>query len=234
MDDYLYRIIRARRENVGEADDLLGLLVTTPNLSDKLIRDQLLTMLIAGHDTSTALLAWVWFLLGSYPEIMQQAQAEVNTVLGSEPPTSAHMSQLCFLEQVVKETLRLYPPIHLGTRMAATDLEFQGYRIPAGARILYSIYLSHRHPQYWPNPDHFDPDRFTPEREKALPPFLYVPFGGGVRICLGFLFSQIEAKVVLARILQNFTLDLIDEQVHPHMGATLEPRPGVMMRVQAN
>jgi cytochrome P450 len=116
--------------------------------------------------------------------------------------------------------------------MAATDLEFQGYRIPAGQRILYSIYLSHRHPKYWPNPDQFNPDRFTPEREKALPPFLYVPFGGGARICLGFLFSQIEAKVVLARILQKFTLELVEDKVSPHMGATLEPRPGVMMRVQ--
>jgi cytochrome P450 len=232
MDNYLYRVIQARRENVGEADDLLGLLVTTPGLSDALIRDQLLTMLIAGHDTSTALLAWVWVLLGSHPEAMQRAQAEVNAVLGSQSPTPAHMAQLCYLEQVVKETLRLYPPIHLGTRMAATDLEFQGYQIPKGARILYSIYLSHRHPKYWPNPDHFDPDRFTPEREKALPPFLYVPFGGGARICLGFLFSQIEANVVLARILQNFTLELLDDKIHPHMGATLEPRPGVMMRVE--
>ncbi|MFC1976498.1 cytochrome P450 [Chloroflexota bacterium] len=231
LDEYLYRIIRTRRENVGEANDLLGLLVTTPDLSDELIRDQLLTMLIAGHDTSTALLAWVWYLLGSHPEAMSQAQAEVDTVLGSEAPTPAHVSQLCYLEQVVKETLRLYPPIHLGTRMATTDLEFQGYRIPAGQRVLYSIYLSHRHPKYWSYPEQFDPDRFTPEREKALPPFLYVPFGGGARICLGFLFSQIEAKVVLARILQNFTLELADERVCPRMGATLEPNPGVMMQV---
>jgi cytochrome P450 len=232
MDNYLYHIIRARRQNIGEANDLLGLLITTPNLNDELIRDQLLTMLIAGHDTSTALLAWVWYLLGTHSAAMRQAQAEVDTVLGNESPTSAHLPQLCYLEQVVKETLRLYPPIHLGTRMAVRDLEFQEYRIPAGARLLYSIYLSHRHPKYWPNPDQFDPDRFTPEREKALPPFLYVPFGGGARICLGFLFSQIEAKVVLARILQRFTLELVDNRVHPHMGATLEPRPGVIMRVQ--
>ncbi len=232
MDDYLYQIIRARRENVGEANDLLGLLVTMPALSDDLIRDQLLTMLIAGHDTSTALLAWVWLLLGQHPAAMRQVQAEVDTVLGDDAPTPAHLSGLCYLEQVVKETLRLYPPIHLGTRSAAADLEFQGYRIPAGSRVLYSIYLSHRHPNHWPNPDQFDPDRFAPEKEKAMPPFLYVPFGGGPRICLGFLFSQIEAKVVLARVLQKFTLELLDDRVHPHMGATLEPRPGVKMRVQ--
>ncbi|MBN1992738.1 MAG: cytochrome P450 [Anaerolineae bacterium] len=231
QDDYLYHLIRARRENVGEANDLLGQLVTDPDLSDELIRDQLLTMLIAGHDTSTALLAWVWYLLGSHPEAMQRIQIEVDSVLGGNSPSPAQLSQLCYLEQVVKETLRLYPPIHLGTRMAATDLEFQGYRIPAGQRVLYSIYLSHRHPKYWSKPNQFDPDRFSPEREKALPPFLYVPFGGGARICLGFLFSQIEAKVVLARILQNFTLELIDEKVSPHMGATLEPRPDVMMRI---
>jgi cytochrome P450 len=231
LDDYLYRIIQARRKNIGEATDLLGLLVTTPDLSDELIRDQLLTMLIAGHDTSTALLAWVWYLLGSHPEVMQRIQIEVDSVLGGDSPSPAQLSQLCYLEQVFKETLRLYPPIHLGTRLAATDLEFQGYRIPAGQRVLYSIYLSHRHPKYWSNPDQFDPDRFSPEREKALPPFLYVPFGGGARMCLGFLFSQIEAKVVLARILQKFTLELVDEKVSPRMGATLEPRPGVMMRI---
>jgi cytochrome P450 len=231
MDDYLYHIIRARRKNVGEANDLLGQLVADPDLSDELIRDQLLTMLIAGHDTSTALLAWVWYLLGSHPEAMQRIQIEVDSVLGGNSPSLAQLSQLCYLEQVVKETLRLYPPIHLGTRMAATDLEFQGYRIPAGQRVLYSIYLSHRHPKYWSKPNQFDPDRFSSEREKALPPFLYVPFGGGARICLGFLFSQIEAKVVLARILQNFTLELVDEKVGPHMGATLEPKPGVMMRI---
>jgi cytochrome P450 len=232
IDDYLFNLIRMRRAAPGETDDLLGLLVKTPDLSDDLIRDQLLTMLIAGHDTSTALLAWALYFLGRYPNVMAQAQDEVDAVLGCEIPAPAHLSELPYLEQVIKETLRLYPPLHLGTRIAATDLEFQNYHLPAGERILYSVYLTHRHPRYWSHPAQFDPTRFTPEQEKSRPPFTFVPFGGGPRICLGVLFAQIEAKVVLARILQNFRLELINDQVRPYMGATLEPHPGVIMRIR--
>jgi cytochrome P450 len=192
----------------------------------------MLTMLIAGHDTSTALLAWTLYLLGRHPKALGRVQAEVDRVCGTELPASTHLSELDYLEQVIKETLRLYPPIHLGTRVAVTELQFQNYRIPAGSRVLYSIYLTHRHQQYWPDPNRFDPERFTREQERRRPPFTFVPFGGGPRICLGFLFAQIEAKAVLARILQKFSLKLVDDGVHPHMGATLEPRPGVMMRVQ--
>jgi cytochrome P450 len=232
IDDYLFNLIRMRRAAPEETDDLLGLLVTTPDLSDDLIRDQLLTMLIAGHDTSTALLAWALYFLGRYPNVMAQAQDEVDAIIGCKIPAPAHLSELRYLEQVIKETLRFYPPLHLGTRIAATDLEFQNYHLPAGERILYSVYLTHRHPRYWSHPEQFDPTRFTPEQEKSRPPFTFVPFGGGPRICLGVLFAQIEAKVVLARILQNFRLELINDQVRPYMGATLEPHPGVIMRIR--
>jgi cytochrome P450 len=232
VDDYLFDLIRMRRAVPGETDDLLGLLVTTPNLSDDLIRDQLLTMLIAGHDTSTALLAWALYFLGRYPHVTAQTQEEIDAVVGREIPSPTHLSELRYLEQVIKETLRLYPPLHLGTRVTATDLEFKNYHLPAGERILYSVYLTHRHPRYWPNPEQFDPTRFTPEQENSRLPFTFVPFGGGARICLGVLFAQIEAKVVLARILQNFKLELIKDRVRPHMGATLEPYPGVIMKVR--
>jgi cytochrome P450 len=201
-------------------------------MSDDLIRDQLLTMLIAGHDTSTALLAWTLCLLGQHPDVLQQVQAEVDAVLGAEPPAFEQLNGLKYLEQVIKESLRLYPPIHLGMRIAATDLEFQGYHIPAGARVLYSIYLSHRMPEYWPDPEKFDPDRFRPEQNRTRPAFVYVPFGGGPRICIGFAFAEVEVKVVLARLLQMFELTLLNDDVHAHMGATLEPRPGVMMKAK--
>jgi cytochrome P450 len=232
LDDYLYQIIDARRNAPGQADDLLGLLVATPGLSDEIIRDQLLTMLIAGHDTSTALLAWALYLLGRHPAVLAQAQAEVEAVLGCQPPTLAHVSELRYLEQVINETLRLYPPIHTGLRLAAEDLEFQGYRIPAGTRVMYSIYLTHRLAEYWPEPDRFDPDRFSPERGHARPPYTFLPFGGGPRNCIGLAFARVEAKVVLARILQNFDLKLTRTSVRPGMGATLEPRPGVVMQVR--
>lgn len=232
MDAYLYQIIRQRRANPGSSDDLLGHLVSIPTMSDDLIRDQLLTMLIAGHDTSTALLAWVLYLLGKHPEAMHKAQAEVDQVIGHHQPTMAHLNQLTYLDQVIKETLRLYPPIHIGNRQAKDDLTVQNYHVPAGTRVMYSIYLSHRHPEHWPDPERFWPERFDKQTGGKQPPFTYVPFGGGPRNCIGAAFAQIEAKAVLARILQTVELRLTAKHVRPSMGATLEPHPGVMMQIR--
>jgi len=205
------------------------LLIRTPGMSDGLIRDQLLTMLIAGHDTSTALLAWSLYLLGKHPGELERVRAEVDQMAGRQPPDLETVNRLERMDQVIKEALRLYPPIHIGNRKAAIDLEFKGYEIPAGTRVVYSIYLSHRQEKYWPDPKRFDPDRFSPEQSQARPHYAYVPFGGGPRNCIGLAFAQVEVKIVLARILQNFDLELLDTRVRPHMGATLEPRPGVRM-----
>jgi cytochrome P450 len=232
LDTWLYEIIQARRAATGQADDLLGLLVTTPGMSDDLIRDQLLTMLIAGHDTSTALLAWALYLLGRHVDIMRRLQDEIDAIAGDNVPTYKTVSHLKYLDQVLKESLRLYPPIHAGMRIAATDLTFHRYHIPAGTRVLYSIYLSHRQEEYWPEPNKFDPERFSPEQNRNRTPLTYVPFGGGPRNCIGAAFGLVESKVVLTRIFQKFQLKLTQTNVHPHMGATLEPRPGVMMQVQ--
>jgi len=231
LDAYLYQIIRERRAAGAPTDDLLGLLVSAPGMSDDLIRDQMLTMLIAGHDTSTALLAWTLYLLGRHPEILARVQAEVDDVLGSALPDYTQVNRLKFLDQVVKESLRLYPPIHASMRVAADDLNFQGVHIPAGTRLLYSIYLTQRQPQYWPQPEQFDPERFGPTQNQHRPAFTYVPFGGGPRNCIGATFGLVEAKVVLARIFQRFNVKLVQPNIHPHMGATLEPRPGVLVQV---
>lgn len=231
MDEYLYRIIQLRRENLGHPTDLLGGLIAS-GMSDDLIRDQLLTMLIAGHDTSTALLAWALYLLTTNEAVMAQAREEVDRVLGDRTPVLEDASQLTYLDQVIKETLRLYPPIHLGSRIAAHDFAFGDYDIPAGTRVLYSIYLTHRHPQYWSNPHAFDPSRFAPEIARQQPPYTYLPFGGGARNCIGTAFAQVEAKVVLARILQTFDLRFVGGKVSPKMGATLEPQPRVMVEVR--
>jgi cytochrome P450 len=230
LDYYLYHVIRARRRTSSLGKDLLTTLIKA-GLDDALIRDQLLTMLIAGHDTSTALLSWAWWLLGSHPAILARARQEVDEVLANEPPTAGALSELHFLENVIKETLRLYPPIHLGNRVAATDLEFDGHCIPAGRRVLYSIYLAHRDPAHWSDPDRFDPDRFDTHRSRERPAFTYLPFGGGRRNCIGRTFAQVEATVVLARILQTTDVCLAQRRVRVHMGATLEPRPGVQMFV---
>jgi cytochrome P450 len=227
LDDYLYQIIYLRRDIPG--DDLLGLLIAA-GMPDALIRDQLLTMLIAGHDTSTALLSWALYVLSSHPEIQSKARHEIDAVLGTDPPDFAHVGKLRYLEQVMNETLRLYPPIHLGSRIAACDLEFQGFHIPAGQRVLYSIYLTHRDTRYWHNPTGFDPEHFSPKQTRQ--PYTFLPFGGGARNCIGIAFAQVEAKIVLARILQQYVLKFTGRRVHLHMGATLEPRPGVRVKVR--
>ncbi|MBA3868441.1 MAG: cytochrome P450 [Anaerolineae bacterium] len=228
MDEYLYQMIRLRRSHLGEPTDLLGLLISDPGMDDNLIRDQLLTMLIAGHDTSTALLSWTLYLLGKHPDIMAQAQTEVRAVLNDQPPTFDQLNKLPLLDQIIDESLRLYPPIHLGSRVAAQDLDFNGYTITAGTRVMYSIYVTQRMPEYWDAPDEFRPQRFAPDAPKPAP-YTYLPFGGGPRNCIGAAYAQLEAKVILARILQKRALTLLPRRVNAHMGATLEPRPGVWM-----
>jgi cytochrome P450 len=232
LDAYLFEIIRQRHAEPQKGGDLLSFFVNETDMSDALIRDQLLTLLIAGHDTSTASLSWTLYLLGSHPEWMERVVDELDAVLGQEKPGFAYLKGLDVLNRVSKEALRLYPPIHLGSRVAAKDLQFGEYLIPEGQRVVYSIFLSHRHPAYWHSPSTFDPDRFLPENVKERPHYLYLPFGGGARNCIGFSFAKAELPVVLARIFQRYTLALESKKVHMHMGATLEPRPGVFMSAQ--
>ena len=216
LDDYLYRLIAKRRMGIFEPD-LLQHLVDA-GLSDDVIRDQMLTMLIAGHDTSTALLAWTFALLGKHPDIHQRVVQEVDTLEKSP-----------LLDQVIKESLRLYPPIHIGNRRVEKEMQFAEGSIPAGERMFYSIYLTHRDPSIWENAEEFCPERFA--RGRKTPPFSYIPFGGGPRACIGGAFGQAEARVVMAHLLRTYKFEFTNHKIHAHMGATLEPRPGVRMKV---
>jgi cytochrome P450 len=231
LDEYLYAIIRERRLNGNGADDMLGDLIDREDMTDDLIRDQMLTMLIAGHDTSTALLSWALHLLSSHPDVMQRAKHEVDSVLGVNKPTMPELSKLHYLEQVIKETLRLYPPIHIGNRMANSDLSLQGCPIPEGSRVMLSYYLTHRDEGSREHAEQFNPERFDRKVHHKQLPFSYLPFGGGPRNCIGAAFAQIEARLVLARIIQNFDLELISQGIRSHMGATLEPRSKLLIRV---
>jgi len=225
LDEYLYGIIDHRRltmdngqsSMVNRHQDLLQHLIDA-GLSDDVIRDQMLTMLIAGHDTSTALLAWTFALLGQHPEIHARVVNEVDT-LDKSP----------LLDQVIKESMRLYPPIHIGNRRIAEEMEFSQGNVPKDERMFYSIYLTHRDPNVWENAESFCPERFA--RGRKTPPFSYVPFGGGPRACIGGAFGQAEARVVMARLLRTYTFEFTNHRIHAHMGATLEPRPGVRMKV---
>jgi cytochrome P450 len=227
LDDYLYGVIQARR-NVAPRHDLLGHLIEA-GLDDERIRDQMLTMLIAGHDTSTALLAWTFYLLGMNPEIYSRLQKELDLALQGQPPLAPGGWQPSLLDEIIKESLRLYPPIHLGSRRVVESIDVDGHCVPEGERLIYSIYLTHRDPAIWDNPGDFKPERFSHGRKQ--PPFAYVPFGGGPRACIGAAFGQAEARLVLARLLQTHDFRLMNPKVYTHMGATLEPRPGVFMRV---
>lgn len=231
IDDYLYGIIRQRRSGEGMSDDLLSLLVSQPELDDGLIRDQCLTMLIAGHDTSTALLAWMLYVLVSNPDALERTTAEVDHLLGKTPPSSQDIENLDYLNQVMFETLRLYPPIHTGMRFTTEDVELLGCKVPKGSRLMYSVFLTHHMERYWPEAEKFDPERFCPEHKKGRQPYIYMPFGGGPRNCIGAAFAQVEVKAVIARLLQSFNFAWDSQAVHPHMGATLEPRPGVPLLV---
>jgi cytochrome P450 len=228
VDQYLYGLIRRRRASSSTGTDMITHLIRA-GLEDDRIRDHALTMLIAGHDTSTSLLAWTLHLLGQHPEIARKAQDEVDIALGDRAPSNADLSRLPYLGQVIDESLRLYPPIHLSNRIAAEDIEFNGYRIPVGSRVMMSIYLTHRDPAHWPEPERFDPSRFDRENAGARLPYTYIPFGGGRRNCIGSAFARAEARIVLARILQRTRLEAVPLKVRPYMGATLEPHPGVWM-----
>jgi cytochrome P450 len=228
LDHYLYGIIQ-RRRSAAPRHDMLGHLMDA-GLDDERIRDQMLTMLIAGHDTSTALLAWTFYLLGVNPEMYSRLQSELDQSLQGQPPLTPAGWQPPLLDEIIKESLRLYPPIHLGTRRVAESIDFDGHNVPAGERLIYSIYLTHRDPAIWESPEDFKPERFT--HGCTRPPFAYVPFGGGPRACIGAAFGQVEARLVLARLLQTQHFQLLNPKVHTHMGATLEPRPGVFMRVR--
>ena len=228
LDDYLYQLIAARRAQPAGGEDLLSLLVGA-GLSDDLIRDQLLTLLIAGHDTAAATLTWAWQALAEHPDMLRRAQAEARAVLGDAPPTAANLGQLTYLEQVLKEVWRLYPPIHVANRLAAREVAFGGRRIPAGSRVLFSIFLTQRDPRHWSEPERFDPERFNGSIQPA--PFTYLPFGAGPRVCIGAAMAQVEAKAVLARLLQTLDLSLQPAPPGLRMRATLELAGGVFAEV---
>jgi cytochrome P450 len=231
IDDYLYGLIAARRAHGPAGEDLLSTLVARPELGDDTIRDQLLTMFIAGHDTSTALLAWTLYLLGSHPVVMQRVREECAASAGEGAPGLELLPRLTLLEAVLDESLRLYPPIHVANRLARHELALGGFRIAQGTRVMLSIYLTHRDPKVWREPHAFRPERFVPGEGETRTPFAYLPFGGGPRNCIGAAFGKAESSLVLAHLMQTHEFELVETNVRPHMGATLEPRPGVRMRV---
>lgn len=191
-DDLLSRLMQARDDETGRA------------MSESLLRDESITTFFAGHETTARTLSAAWYALASNPPVAARLHAELEAVLGGRYPTVDDLHHLPYTLQVIKEVLRLYPPAPFYARDAIGADALAGYAIPAGSAVLLSPYYTHRHPDFWENPDDFDPDRWTPDREAAHHPFAYHPFAAGQRICIGNNFSLLESHLVLAVLAQHF------------------------------
>jgi cytochrome P450 len=235
----LAEIAERRHRPDPDAHDVLSLLLEardedSTGLSDEEIRDQVMTLMFAGHDTSTSTLSFLVHELARNPRALREVQAEQDRVLGDRVPSAAELvRELPYLEMALDETLRLYPPAWIGPRRAVRDFEFAGCSVPAGAHVNYCSWASHRIPEVFPDPETFLPERFERERKAALPRGAYVPFGGGQRICIGKRFGQTEVKMVATLLLQRLRLEhLPGHAVSVRQMPTLSPDGGLPMRIR--
>ncbi len=240
LDALVYALIDARLSAGDPGDDLLGMLMsardegTGERMSRRQLRDEVMTFLLAGHETTAAALAWTWYLLARHPGIAEQARAETLAVLGDRPPTLGDLPQLPLARMVVEEAMRLYPPVWGIARQTIAADSIGGFDIPAGILVNLSPWVTHRHPAIWDDPDRFDPERFRPGQERTRPRFAYFPFSGGPRLCIGEAFALMEAQIIVAMTLQRYRLAMVDDRpVEPEPTLTLRPRGGLAMRVHA-
>lgn len=238
LDATVHRLIRERRETGAQAQDLLTLLLDgeqdgTP-LSDAQVRDEAMTALLTGHETTANGLTWTWYLLAQHPEVEQRLVTEVSEVLGDRPPTLQDIGRLTYTRQVFSEALRLYPPVWMMNRYAVHDHNLDGRRIPQGSLLFMSPYLVQHDPRWWPDPERFDPDRWAAGRQADLPRFAYFPFGGGVHRCIGEPFAWTEGVLILASLARSWRLRLLPgvAPVELHPRVTLRPRHGLPVTVE--
>jgi cytochrome P450 len=241
LNEAVYALIAERRAAAAgaeEPNDLLGVLLkardeeTGEPMSDEHVRDEVMTMLIAGHETVASALTWAWYLLSMHQDEQACLRDEVVRVLGSRLPTAEDLPALGQTARVFSESLRLYPPAWVISRRAVEDDEVLGYPIPAGALVIISPYVIHRRPEFWEDAEKFIPSRFSPENEGNRHRFAYIPFGAGPRLCIGSNFAAVEAQLILAVIAQNFRLEL-DPGARVKVDAlvTLRPHYGMPMRL---
>ena len=239
VDDLIWTHIRRRRTAGSFGSDMLGQMLAAASsappaapITDAEIRDEAATLFIAGHDTTSAALAWFWYVLARHPDVERRVLLEVDGVLGDRPPTDEDPHRLRYLEMVVKESMRLYPAAgFLFGREATEDVELGGYTLQRGSWVLISPYIVHRNPEYFPQPDVFDPERFAPGRVDTIAPYAYIPFGGGPRICIGNSLALMEVVLLAAAVLQRFRLVL--DQGTPEMELEVVLRPKGPLRMRA-
>ncbi len=239
LDATVMRFISQRKaEGTPDKGDLLSMLLLSEDedgyrMPDEQVRHEAVTLFAAGHETTSNALTWTWFLLAQHPDIEAKFHTELDTVLDGRLPTLEDMKQLPYTHQVLKEAMRLYPPAWiLNGRTALEDVEIAGYTIPKDSRIFVSPYVIHRLPQFFENPDDFNPDRFAPEIEKSIEKYTYLPFGGGPRVCIGNHFAMMEAVLILATVGQRYRLQLVPNQtVEMEALVTLCPLNGIQMEL---
>jgi cytochrome P450 len=238
MDAPLMRLIESRRANPGKLD-LLGRLVaaldeeTGAGLTAQEVRNEVLTIFMAGHETTAAAMTFVWYVLSQQPEWEDRLHAELDQVLGGRTPTEADLPNLKLTRRIVEETMRLYPPAPgLSARVAVEADEVAGTHIPAGGMVLIAPWVLHRHRSLWENPNRFDPDRFLAERSVGRPRLAYLPFGGGPRVCIGQMLAMNEATLILATLAQRFRLRMVPgRRVEIQHRITIRPRGGLPMLI---
>jgi cytochrome P450 len=234
LDRILYELIEQRRTDASEPDNLLAILLRArheddgTHMTDRQLRDEAMTLFLAGHDTTALALTWTWYLLAQHPEVMDRLQKELDEVLAGRPPTADDLPRLRYTEMVVLESMRLYPPAYAIGRQAIQACTLGGFDVPAGGTVLMSQYVMHRHPRYFDEPDRFLPERWADGLARRLPKYVYFPFGGGPRICVGNIFAMVEATLVLASLARRFRCSLTPgTTVRPRPQMTLRPDPGI-------
>ncbi|MET0591653.1 MAG: cytochrome P450 [Polyangiaceae bacterium] len=238
LDKLVYRLIDEHRAQTDHEADLLGMLMDATDEGDgqgmtpKQLRDEVMTLVLAGFETTANALTWTLYQLSKHPDVAQKLAEEASTVLGGRTPSFDDVARLEYTERVIQESMRLYPPVWCFEREAVEGDEVGGYGIPAGTTIAVCPFVLHRNPTYWENPETFDPDRFSPERSGARSRFAYLPFGDGPRICIGKGFAMMEAKIILAMIADSFRIELASEKpVELDAGITLRPRHGLPVKI---
>ncbi|MEZ4884094.1 MAG: cytochrome P450 [Chitinophagales bacterium] len=239
LDQLLQNIINQRKSSNEEHDDLLDMLLsaryedTGEGMDNQQLRDESLILFVAGHETSANALAWTWYLLSQNQDIEAKILKETENVLGNRLVSFEDIPQLQYTKQVLQETMRLYPPAWIMDRVALSDDKLGEFDVPKGQVISLFIYGAHRNPNYWDNPEHFDPDRFTKEAMKERPAFSYFPFGGGPRLCIGQQFAYMEMQLVVAEMIRKFRIELVENQdidILPLI--TLRPKNGILARLK--
>jgi cytochrome P450 len=239
LDATIGRIIEQRRQANHDQGDLLSMLLHAQDeddgsfMTDQQVRDEAITLFIAGHETTAQALTWTWYLLTQHPAVYAQLRTEVDRVLGGRTPTSTDLPALPYTLQVFKEALRLYPPSWVILRQAQQSVGVGNYELPRGMRVAVSPYTLHRRPDDFPHPEEFDPDRFTLQAETHRPRYAYLPFGAGPRVCIGNHFALMEAHLILSALIQRVTFELVPrQQIEPEPLITLRPKGGIKVVVR--